>query len=85
MAASNAVDENINSQIQATLVRARGFQSIRSLINIIFLTTGKLQNLPANLFAHAFTQRVFPHKPGRDFYNSTMMLANWWVEVGVGN
>lgn len=48
---SNAVAENINSQIQAAIVRARGFQSLRSLTNIIFLTTGKLQNLPANPFA----------------------------------
>lgn len=50
--ASNAVAENINSQIQAAIVRARGFQSLRSLTNIIFLTTGKLQNLPPNPFAH---------------------------------
>lgn len=55
LAASNAAAENINSQIQAAIVRARGFQSIRSLTNIIFLTTGKLQNLPANPFAHAVT------------------------------
>jgi transposase len=52
---SNAVAENINSQIQAAIVRARGFQSLRSLTNIIFLTTGKLQNLPANPFAHTVT------------------------------
>jgi transposase len=55
LGASNAVAENINSQIQAAIVRARGFQSLRSLTNIIFLTTGKLQNLPANPFAHAVT------------------------------
>ena len=53
LGASNAVAENINSQIQAAIVRARGFQSLRSLTNIIFLTTGKLQNLPANPFAYA--------------------------------
>jgi transposase len=53
LGASNAVAENINSQIQAAIVRARGFQSLRSLTSIIFLTTGKLQNLPANPFAHA--------------------------------
>jgi transposase len=47
---SNAVAENINSQIQAAIVRARGFKSLRSLTNIIFLTTGKLSNLPANPF-----------------------------------
>ena len=52
LGASNAVAENINSQIQAAIVRARGFQSLRSLTNIIFLTTGKLQNLPANPFTH---------------------------------
>ena len=55
LGASHAVAENINSQIQAAIVRARGFQSLRSLTNIIFLTTGKLQNLPANPFAHTVT------------------------------
>jgi transposase len=55
LGASNAVAENINSQIQAAIVRARGFQSLRSLTNIIFLTTGKLQNLPANPLTHAVT------------------------------
>ena len=55
MGVSNAVAENINSQIQAAIVRARGFKSLRSLTNIIFLTTGKLENLPANPFAHAVT------------------------------
>lgn len=53
LGARNAVAENINSPIQAPIVRARGFQSFRSLTNIIFLTTGKLQNLPANSFTHA--------------------------------
>ena len=51
--ASNAVAENINSQIQAAIVRARGFKSLRNLTHIIFLTTGKLQNLPANPFTQA--------------------------------
>lgn len=51
--ARNAVAENINIQIQAAIVRARGFQSIRSLTNIIFLTAGKPQSLPANPFAHS--------------------------------
>ncbi|MFN5746478.1 MAG: transposase [Methylococcaceae bacterium] len=46
---SNAVAENINSQIQAAIVRARGLKSLRSLTHIIVLTTGKLSNLPANL------------------------------------
>jgi transposase len=55
LGASNAVAENINSQIQAAIVRARGFKSLRNLTNIIFLTTGKLQNLPANPFAQAVT------------------------------
>ena len=50
LGASNAVAENINSQIQAAIVRARGFKSLRSLKNIIFLTVGKLSNLPANPF-----------------------------------
>lgn len=53
LGASNAVAENINSQIQAAIVRARGFKSLRSLTNIIFLTTGKLTNLPANPFISA--------------------------------
>jgi transposase len=56
LGASNAVAENINSQIQAAIVRARGFQSLRSLTNIIFLTSGKLHNLPANPFAHTVTR-----------------------------
>lgn len=50
LGASNAVAENINSQIQAAIVRARGFKSLRCLTNIIFLTTGKLTHLPANPF-----------------------------------
>ena len=50
LGASNAVAENINSQIQAAIVRARGFKSLRNLTNIIFLTAGKLSNLPANPF-----------------------------------
>lgn len=53
--ASNAVAENLNSQIQAAIVRARGFKSLRSLTNIIFLTTGKLENLPVNPFAQVVT------------------------------
>jgi transposase len=52
---SNAVAENLNSQIQAAIVRARGFKSFRSLTHIIFLTTGKLENLPANPLAPAVT------------------------------
>ena len=50
LGANNSVAENINSQIQAAVVRARDFKSLRSLTNIIFLTTGKLENLPANPF-----------------------------------
>jgi len=50
---TNAAAENINSHIQAAIVRARGFKSLRSLNNIIFLTTGKLEHLPANPFTHA--------------------------------
>ena len=44
LSASNAVAENINSQIQAAIVKARVFISLRSL------TTGKLSKLPANPF-----------------------------------
>ena len=55
LGASNAVAENINSQIQAAIVRARGFKSLRSLTNIIFLTTGKLSNLPASPFQNPVT------------------------------
>jgi hypothetical protein len=38
---------------KAAIIRARGFQSIRSLTNIIFLSTGSCKNLPANPFADA--------------------------------
>ena len=55
LGASNAVAENLNSQIQAAIIRARGFKSLRSLTNIIFLTTGKLENLPVNPFAQVVT------------------------------
>ena len=50
LGASNAVAEIINSQIQSAIVRARGFKSLPSLTNIIFLTTGKLSNLSASPF-----------------------------------
>ena len=50
---TNAAAESINSQIQAVIVRARGFKSLRSLTHIIFLTAGKLETLPAHPFAHA--------------------------------
>jgi hypothetical protein len=33
----DAIAENTNSQIQAAIVRDRGFKSLRSLTNIIFL------------------------------------------------
>ena len=52
LGASNAVAENINSQIQAAIVWASGFKSFRSLTNIIFLTVGKLAKLPANPFQY---------------------------------
>jgi hypothetical protein len=32
----------------AAILRVRGFKSLRSLTNIIFLTSGKVSNLPAN-------------------------------------
>jgi transposase len=47
LGARNAVAENINSQIQAAIVRARGFKSLRSL------RTGKLSNLPVNSFQNS--------------------------------
>lgn len=47
---SNAVAETINSQIQAAIVRGRGFKSLRNLSNIVFLCTGKLESLPASPF-----------------------------------
>lgn len=50
--ASNAAAENINSEIHAAIVRARG----RNLTNIIYLSTGKPQNLAANPFAHTVTR-----------------------------
>lgn len=50
---SNAAAESINSQVQAAIVRARGFRNLRHLLNIIYLTTGKLNHLPAHPFAHA--------------------------------
>jgi hypothetical protein len=34
----------------AAIFRVRGFKSLRSLTNIIFLTSGKVSNLPANPF-----------------------------------
>jgi hypothetical protein len=50
---NNATAECINSQVQAAIVRARGFQNPRSLMNMIYLTTGKLSNLPAPPFVQA--------------------------------
>lgn len=44
--ASHAVADSINNQIQVAIVRTRGFQSLRSLTHIIFLTTGKLAEPP---------------------------------------
>lgn len=52
LGASNAVAENINSHVQAAIVRGRGFKSMRNLINIIFLNTGKLADLPTSPFLH---------------------------------
>lgn len=52
---TNAAAESINSQVQAAIVRARGFRNLRHLLNIIYLTTGKLTHLPAPPFAHAHT------------------------------
>jgi transposase len=50
---SNAVAESINSLIQAAIVRARGFRTFRNLMNIVYLTAGKLTHLPASPFSHA--------------------------------
>lgn len=50
---TNAAAESINSQVQAAIVRGRGFRNLRHLLNIIYLTTGKLSHLPAPPFASA--------------------------------
>lgn len=50
---TNAAAESINSQVQAAIVRARGFRNLRHLLNVIYLTTGKLIHLPAPPFARA--------------------------------
>lgn len=44
---TNGVLEGINSLIQATKTRARGYRSIRNLITMVYLIAGKLEfNLP---------------------------------------
>jgi transposase len=48
---SNAAAESINSQVQAAIVRARGYRNLRNLLNMIYLTVGKLTHLPAPPFA----------------------------------
>jgi transposase len=50
---SNAAAESINSQVQAAIVRARGYRNLRNLLNMIYLTVGKLTHLPAPPFAPA--------------------------------
>lgn len=50
---TNAAAESINSQVQAAIVRARGFRNLRHLLNVIYLTTGKLTHLPAPPYASA--------------------------------
>jgi transposase len=50
---SNAAAESLNSLVQAAIVRARGFRTPRNLMNIIYLTAGKLTHLPASPFAPA--------------------------------
>ena len=50
---SNAAAESINSQVQAAIVRARGYRNLRNLLNMIYLTVGKLSHLPAPPFAPA--------------------------------
>lgn len=48
---SNAAAESINSQIQAAIVRARGYRNLKNLLNVIYLNTGKLTHLPAPPYA----------------------------------
>lgn len=52
---TNAAAESINSQVQAAIVRTRSFRNLRHLLNIIYLTTGKLTHLPAPPFTQAHT------------------------------
>ncbi len=57
LGASNAVSENINSQIQAAIVMVRRFKSLRSL------RTVKLSSLPANPFQNPVpVLNILPHK-----------------------
>jgi transposase len=51
---TNAAAESINSQVQAAIVRGRGFRNLRHLLNIIYLTTGKLSHLPTPPFVSAY-------------------------------
>lgn len=44
---SNAPAESINAQVQAAIVRARGFRTLNHLQTIIYLVAGKLTHLPA--------------------------------------
>lgn len=50
---SNAASESINSQVQAAIVRARGYRNLSNLLNMIYLTVGQLTHLPAPPFAPA--------------------------------
>lgn len=45
---SNAAAESINSQVQAAIVRARGYRNLTNLLNVIYLVVGKLTHLPAS-------------------------------------
>jgi transposase len=45
---SNAAAESINSQVQAAIIRARGYRNLNNLLNMIYLVVGKLTHLPAS-------------------------------------
>jgi transposase len=46
----NGAVENMNGQIQAAKTRARGYGTLKHLLNIAYLICGKLRHLPANPF-----------------------------------
>jgi transposase len=50
---SNAAAESINSQVQAAIVRARGYRNLTNLLNVIYLVVGKLTHLPAPPYSPA--------------------------------
>lgn len=48
---SNGTAESINSKIQATMARARGFRSLENLYTMLYLVAGKLTGLPSSPLA----------------------------------